>query len=147
MNRLEQCAPVCKGYLCVTLTVTFCHQQLSSHILLLPTGEQVGPVCKGHAIMVKFCYCQQVNRLEQLCSNLCAEAMQHYYNSHIFRGPNSALSDEGLSQQVDVQFFNNTPVIQLISAQVSWQPSLAAVGKASRPVVFTGLAGRQRGRL
>ena len=45
--------------------------------------------------------------------------MQHYYNSHIFRGPNSALSDEGLSQQVDVQFFNNTPVIQLISAQVS----------------------------
>ena len=123
------------------------HQQLSSHILLLPTGQQAEPACKGHTVMVKFCYCQQVNRLEQLCSNLCAEAMQHYYNSHIFRGPNSALSDEGLSQQVDVQFFNNTPVIQLISAQVSWQLSLAAVGKASRPVLFTGLTGRQQGQL
>ncbi|XP_076460161.1 uncharacterized protein LOC143293130 [Babylonia areolata] len=59
----------------------------------------------------------EVKGLEQLCSNLCAEAMQHYYNSHMFRGPISALSDEGLSQPVDVQYFNNTPVIQLISAQ------------------------------
>ena len=33
--------------------------------------------------LVPFCYCWQVNRLEQLCSNLCAEAMQHYYDSHI----------------------------------------------------------------
>ncbi|KAL8600885.1 hypothetical protein ACOMHN_045023 [Nucella lapillus] len=59
----------------------------------------------------------EVNGLEQVCSNLCAEAMQHYYNSHLFRGPSSALTDEGLSQPVDVLYFNNTPVIHLISAQ------------------------------
>ncbi|GFR96071.1 myosin-XV [Elysia marginata] len=57
------------------------------------------------------------NRLEQLCSNLCAEAMQHYYNTHVFRAPADALQDEGIQQEVDVCYFNNTPVIELLSAQ------------------------------
>ncbi|XP_046361529.2 unconventional myosin-IXb-like [Haliotis rufescens] len=61
----------------------------------------------------------EVNQLEQLCVNLCAEAMQNFYNSHMFRSPLEALHEEGIQPEIDIVHFNNMPVIELLSSQTN----------------------------
>ncbi|XP_041362626.1 unconventional myosin-IXb-like isoform X2 [Gigantopelta aegis] len=59
----------------------------------------------------------EVNHLEQLCINLCAETMQNFYNIHVFRAPIEALHEEGIQLEIDIAFFDNTPIIELISSE------------------------------
>lgn len=34
------------------------------------------------------------SRLEQLCANLCAETMQHFYNTHVFKSSAESCREE-----------------------------------------------------
>ena len=49
----------------------------------------------------------QSNGLEQMCINLCAETLQHFYNTHVFIGTQQACADEGIQPNMEVIFFNN----------------------------------------
>ncbi|XP_062589716.1 uncharacterized protein LOC134251341 [Saccostrea cucullata] len=40
----------------------------------------------------------QRNQLEQFCVNLCAETIQHFYNTHIFKSTMQALKDEDIQK-------------------------------------------------
>lgn len=54
-------------------------------------------------------------RLEQLCVNLCAETVQHFYNTHVFKSAAESCRDEGvISAQPD--YADNVPAIDLISS-------------------------------
>ncbi|KAJ8318178.1 hypothetical protein KUTeg_003269, partial [Tegillarca granosa] len=61
----------------------------------------------------------EVNRLEQLCINLCAETMQHYYNTHIFKSTSQALQEEDIRVETEVAYFDNEPILELLSSQRS----------------------------
>ena len=56
------------------------------------------------------------SQLEQLCINLCSETMQHFYNTHIFKSSIESCRDEGIALDVDVDYVDNVPVIDLISS-------------------------------
>ncbi len=58
------------------------------------------------------------SRLEQLCINLCAETMQHFYNTHIFKSSVESCREEDISLDVAVEYADNVPVIDLISSLV-----------------------------
>jgi len=58
-------------------------------------------------------------QLEHLCINLCAETMQHFYNTHIFKSSIESCRDEGVHCDVDVDYVDNVPCIDLISSLVS----------------------------
>ena len=62
----------------------------------------------------------EINRLEQLCINLCAETMQHYYNTLIFKRTQDALKEEGLQAELEVSYSDNQPTLELLSAQVGY---------------------------
>ena len=64
------------------------------------------------------CLCQS-NELSQLCVNLCAETLQHFYNTHVFKAAEEACIEEGVQCDMDVQYFENAPIVELISSQVS----------------------------
>lgn len=55
-------------------------------------------------------------QLEQLCLNLCAETMQHFYNTHIFKSSVDSCRDEGIMCDTDVDYVDNVPCIDLISS-------------------------------
>lgn len=55
-------------------------------------------------------------QLEHLCINLCAETMQHFYNTHIFKSSIESCRDEGISCEVEVDYIDNVPCIDLISS-------------------------------
>ena len=57
--------------------------------------------------------------LFQLCINLCAETMQHFYNTHIFKSSVESCREEGIQLDVSVEYVDNVPVIDLISSLVS----------------------------
>ncbi|XP_014665681.1 PREDICTED: uncharacterized protein LOC106807743 [Priapulus caudatus] len=59
----------------------------------------------------------QENGFEQLCTNLCAETMQHFYNTHIFKSTLECAKDEGIQCEIDVDYTDNAPCIELISSQ------------------------------
>lgn len=63
--------------------------------------------------------------LEHLCINLCAETMQHFYNTHIFKSSIESCRDEGIGCEVEIDYVDNVPCIDLISSLVSvwfeWQ--------------------------
>ncbi len=59
------------------------------------------------------------NFLFQLCINLCAETMQHFYNTHIFKSSVESCREEGIQLDVSVEYVDNVPVIDLISSLVS----------------------------
>ncbi|KAK3104216.1 hypothetical protein FSP39_025375, partial [Pinctada imbricata] len=61
----------------------------------------------------------QVNKLEQLCSNLCAETIQHFYNTHIFKSTMQALQEEEIPVQMSVNYFDNEPILELLSSKRS----------------------------
>ena len=58
----------------------------------------------------------QVNRFEQLCINLCAETLQHFYNTHMFRATEEACAEEAISADIDVTYADNAPTIELLSS-------------------------------
>ncbi|KAK0180000.1 hypothetical protein PV327_005688 [Microctonus hyperodae] len=55
-------------------------------------------------------------QLEHLCINLCAETMQHFYNTHIFKSSIESCRDEGIRCDVEVDYVDNVPCIDLISS-------------------------------
>ncbi|XP_060535628.1 unconventional myosin-IXa [Cylas formicarius] len=55
-------------------------------------------------------------QLEHLCINLCAETMQHFYNTHIFKSSIESCRDEGINFDVDVDYVDNVPCIDLVSS-------------------------------
>lgn len=55
-------------------------------------------------------------QLEHLCINLCAETMQHFYNTHIFKSSVESCRDEGIMVDTDVDYVDNVPCIDLISS-------------------------------
>lgn len=59
------------------------------------------------------------SQLEHLCINLCAETMQHFYNTHIFKSSIESCRDESISCDVEVDYVDNVPCIDLISSLVS----------------------------
>jgi len=59
------------------------------------------------------------SQLEHLCINLCAETMQHFYNTHIFKSSIESCRDEGIRCDVEVDYVDNVPCIDLISSLVS----------------------------
>ncbi|XP_024086474.1 myosin-I heavy chain isoform X2 [Cimex lectularius] len=56
------------------------------------------------------------SHLEHLCINLCAETMQHFYNTHIFKSSIESCRDEGIHSDVEVDYVDNVPCIDLISS-------------------------------
>lgn len=60
----------------------------------------------------------QSGQLEHLCINLCAETMQHFYNTHIFKSSIESCRDEGIQCDVEVDYVDNVPCIDLISSLV-----------------------------
>ncbi|XP_065202156.1 unconventional myosin-Va isoform X2 [Planococcus citri] len=54
--------------------------------------------------------------LEHLCINLCAETMQHFYNTHIFKSSIESCRDEGINCDVEIDYVDNVPCIDLISS-------------------------------
>lgn len=60
------------------------------------------------------------SQLEHLCINLCAETMQHFYNTHIFKSSIESCRDEGIRCDVEVDYVDNVPCIDLISSLVSF---------------------------
>lgn len=56
------------------------------------------------------------SQLEHLCINLCAETMQHFYNTHIFKSSIESCRDEGINCEVEVDYIDNVPCIDLISS-------------------------------
>ncbi|CAD7080160.1 unnamed protein product [Hermetia illucens] len=55
-------------------------------------------------------------QLEHLCINLCAETMQHFYNTHIFKSSVESCRDEGILCDTEVDYVDNVPCIDLISS-------------------------------
>ncbi|KAF0301174.1 Myosin-VIIa [Amphibalanus amphitrite] len=54
--------------------------------------------------------------LEHLCTNLCSETMQHFYNTHIFKSSLESCREEGIVCEVEVEYVDNVPCIDLISS-------------------------------
>lgn len=60
----------------------------------------------------------QPSHLEHLCINLCAETMQHFYNTHVFKACIESCRDEGIHCDWEVDYVDNVPCIDLISSLV-----------------------------
>lgn len=43
------------------------------------------------------------SRLEHLCANLCAETMQHFYNTHVFKSSAESCREEGVACALEVR--------------------------------------------
>ncbi|XP_046398448.1 unconventional myosin-Ia [Ischnura elegans] len=56
------------------------------------------------------------SQLEHLCINLCAETMQHFYNTHVFKSSIESCRDEGIQCSVQADYVDNVPCIDLISS-------------------------------
>ena len=78
------------------------------------------------------------SQLEQLCTNLCSETMQHFYNTHIFKSSVESCKEEGITSiSDDMQHFDyvdNVPCIDLISSLVSSFLNLFCAQEFSRKV-------------
>lgn len=55
-------------------------------------------------------------RLEQLCANLCAETMQHFYNTHVFKSSAESCREEGVRGAPELEYADNVPCIDLVSS-------------------------------
>lgn len=56
------------------------------------------------------------SQLEHLCINLCAETMQHFYNTHIFKSSVESCRDEEITCEIEIDYVDNVPCIDLISS-------------------------------
>ncbi|ESO94837.1 hypothetical protein LOTGIDRAFT_215365 [Lottia gigantea] len=59
----------------------------------------------------------EVNNLEKLCRNLCAEKVHHHFIKHTFITPEEILRDECVSPDIDIRYTNNSQVIDLLYSQ------------------------------
>ncbi|KAL1417428.1 hypothetical protein MTO96_006171 [Rhipicephalus appendiculatus] len=57
-----------------------------------------------------------LSQLEHLCINLCAETMQHFYNTHVFKSSMEACREEGVLADLEIEYADNVPCIDLISS-------------------------------
>ena len=62
--------------------------------------------------------CRQNNELEQLCVNLTSETLQHFYNTHIFKSTEEACIEEGIQCDIDINYYENAPIVEILSSQV-----------------------------
>jgi hypothetical protein len=44
--------------------------------------------------------------------------MQHFYNTHIFKSTMGSLREEEVETDVEVNYFDNEPILELLSSQV-----------------------------
>ncbi|XP_077527396.1 unconventional myosin-IXb-like dachs isoform X2 [Haemaphysalis longicornis] len=58
----------------------------------------------------------KLSQLEHLCINLCAETMQHFYNTHVFKSSMEACREEGVLADLEIEYADNVPCIDLISS-------------------------------
>ena len=58
------------------------------------------------------------NRLEQLCINLCTETIEYFFKTHCFKNVVENHREE-LNEPINVDFFDNGPIVDLISSQKS----------------------------
>ncbi|CAH1155682.1 unnamed protein product [Phaedon cochleariae] len=72
------------------------------------------------------------SQLEHLCINLCAETMQHFYNTHIFKSSIESCRDEGINCEVEVDYVDNVPCIDLVSSLRTGLLSMLDVECSSR---------------
>ncbi|KAI8117599.1 Myosin-I heavy chain [Lucilia cuprina] len=91
-------------------------------------------------------------QLEHLCINLCAETMQHFYNTHIFKSSVESCRDEGIVCDTEVDYVDNVPCIDLISSLRTGLLSMldaecAARGSAESYVVKIKIQHRSSPRL
>ena len=56
--------------------------------------------------------------MEHLCINLCAETMQHFFNTHIFKSSIESCREEGIQCELEPDYVDNVPCIDLISSLV-----------------------------
>ncbi|KAG8184790.1 hypothetical protein JTE90_015472 [Oedothorax gibbosus] len=56
------------------------------------------------------------SHLEHLCINLCAETLQHFYNTHVFKSSIESCREEGVHSDLHVDYIDNVPCIDLISS-------------------------------
>ncbi|XP_047993590.1 unconventional myosin-IXAa isoform X1 [Leguminivora glycinivorella] len=57
------------------------------------------------------------SRLEHLCANLCAETMQHFYNTHVFKSSAESCREEEVgAAALEVDYVDNVPCIDLVSS-------------------------------
>ncbi|GFY45184.1 unconventional myosin-Vb [Trichonephila inaurata madagascariensis] len=56
------------------------------------------------------------SHLEHLCINLCAETLQHFYNTHVFKSSIESCREEGVQSDLQVDYVDNVPCIDLISS-------------------------------
>ncbi|CAG7834204.1 unnamed protein product [Allacma fusca] len=75
------------------------------------------------------------SHLEHLCINLCAETMQHFYNTHSFKACIESCRDEGIQCDWEVDYVDNVPCIDLISSLRSGLLSMLDVECSMRGTV------------
>lgn len=90
-------------------------------------------------------------RLEQLCANLSAETMQHFYNTHVFKSAAESCREEGVSAP-EPEYADCVPCIDLVSSLRGGLLALldaecAAGGTADSYVARALRAHRRAGRL
>lgn len=56
------------------------------------------------------------SRLEHLCANLCAETMQHFYNTHVFKSAAEACREEAVAGAPEVDYADHVPCIDLLAS-------------------------------
>ena len=61
---------------------------------------------------------QYLNRLENLCVNLCAETIEYFFKTHAFKNIIEQHKAE-LNEPIRIEYLDNGPVVDLISSQKS----------------------------
>ena len=72
------------------------------------------------------------SQLEHLCINLCAETMQHFFNTHIFKSSIESCREEGIQCDLEPDYVDNVPCIDLISSLRTGLLSMLDVECAAR---------------
>lgn len=55
------------------------------------------------------------SRLEHLCANLCAETMQHFYNTHVFKSSAESCREEGVACPLEVCIYVRTAFAVMVA--------------------------------
>ncbi|XP_048575754.1 unconventional myosin-IXb isoform X2 [Nematostella vectensis] len=88
----------------------------------IPNGTHIGTLVPGVSGLVSvmdmfgFENCE-VNGLNQICVNLCAETIQHFYNTRIFKTTEEYCREEGLLSELDLDYIDNAACIELLTCQ------------------------------
>ncbi|XP_067936089.1 unconventional myosin heavy chain 6-like isoform X2 [Watersipora subatra] len=100
------------------------NQTTESHTPSLNVTKKDSKLSTGsldaHSIYIIDCLAfqnTQGTQLERLCSNIGAEAIQHFYNMHMFHQLLDSYDDDNISIQSDIRWYDNSSTIQLLSQQ------------------------------